>query len=160
MHRTARNALLIGSGALAALVAIGGTATAGGRPFAMALSGAQEVPANVHGHDDRGSVAVSLNQGQEEICFTLGAITLRSGEALPTAGHIHRAPAGVAGPVVVPLFGAGTAPTSYPTAERCVPAARDLVKEIRQNPGRFYVNLHNPSHPSGVVRGQLSGPGT
>jgi hypothetical protein len=160
MHRTLRCGLVAGSAALATLAALVSPATAGGRPFAMALSGAEEAPVNTHGNADRGSVELTLNQGQGEICFSFGPLILTSGEPLPRAGHIHEAPVGVAGPIVVHLFDQATAPTSYPTAERCVPAPKDLVKEIRQNPGDYYVNLHSATHTSGVVRGQLSGPGT
>jgi CHRD domain-containing protein len=131
----------------------------GGRPFSGTLSGAEEFPVNPHGDADRGSFALTLNQGQGEVCWSFGALTLTAGEPLPFAAHIHEAPPGVAGDIVVPLFGAPTtppAPTSYPTGTTCVPADPDLIKEIRQNPQDYYVNLHNETHPTGVVRAQLS----
>ena len=127
----------------------------GGRPFRITLSGADEVPANAHGNNDRSSAVITLNQGQGQVCWTFGALTLTAGESLPNNAHIHRAPIGVAGPVVVALFGAGSAPSVYPSPRTCVGASPLLIKEIRQNPSRFYVNLHNATHPSGVVRGQL-----
>lgn len=127
----------------------------GGRPFRIALTGANEVPANAHGNNDRGSAVITLNQGQGQVCWTFGALTLDAGESLPNNAHIHRAPVGAAGPVVVALFGAGNAPTAYPSPRKCVGASPVLIKEIRQNPSRFYVNMHNATHPSGVVRGQL-----
>jgi hypothetical protein len=68
-----------------------------------------------------------------------------------TAAHIHRGPAGVAGPVVIPL----TPPTSG-SSSNCVNADPDLIKEIRQNPEDFYVNVHNAPFPAGAIRGQLS----
>ena len=127
----------------------------GGKPFRVALSGANEVPTNPHGNADRGSATLRLNPGQEEICFSFGALTLSPGEPLPTAAHIHEAPAGEAGPVRVPLFGPVDAPTSYPTGTRCVSADRELIKDIMKNPQDYYVNLHNRTHPTGVLRGQL-----
>lgn len=140
-------------------------AGAGGRPFEIALSGAEEVagtPANPqpnsnpHGDADRGSVRLTLNQGQGEICYEFGELTLTAGEPLPSAGHIHRAPEGVPGPVEVTLFSPTSEMTSFTTVETCIDGVdRELIKEIRQNPERFYVNLHNQTHPSGVVRGQL-----
>ncbi|MEO6121610.1 MAG: CHRD domain-containing protein, partial [Acidimicrobiales bacterium] len=129
----------------------------GGRPFRLALSGAQEVaPVNPDGAADHGSVTLRLNQGAGRVCWRFGPLALKPGEALPTAGHIHRGAVGVAGPVVVGLFTtAATAPTAYPTTPSCVNADPALVKEIRKHPAAFYVNLHNATHPSGVVRGQL-----
>jgi CHRD domain-containing protein len=144
----------------------GAGAAEGGRTFRIALSGANEVsPPNPHGNDDRGSVVLTINPGERTVCWRFGALTLTAGEALPHMGHIHRGPAGVAGPVVLTLFGmppnappttTPTAPTSYPTGTVCVEKApRSLLVEIFQNPRNFYVNLHNEQHPTGVVRGQL-----
>ncbi len=149
---------------LAALLVWGGPAGAGGRPFEILLTGAEEVsPPNPHGNADRGSIRLTLNQGQGEICFELGRLVLTAGEPLPHLAHIHVGERGEAGPPVVTLFTQQTAPTQYPTTEeRCVPAAsdlgaaRELVKEIRKNPENYYVNLHNRTHPTGVVRGQLA----
>lgn len=144
-------------------VLLSGTAGAagGGRPFRLDLSGANEfndagVPINPHGDADRGSITLRLNHGQGEVCWSVGELTLTAGDALPSAGHIHEAPTGVAGPIVVPLFGASVAaPTDYPTATSCVSADRDLVKAITKQPSDYYVNLHNAQHPGGVVRAQL-----
>lgn len=124
---------------------------------ALRLSGAQEVPPNAHGNGDRGSVTVRLNDDKGEACVRFGPLRLTVGDALPNAAHIHRGVVGVAGPVVVPLFAAATAPTSYPTGKICVAVADPLLHEIEDNPAGFYVNLHNTQHPSGVVRGQLRG---
>ena len=38
----------------------------------------------------------------------------------------------------------------------CVSAGEDLIKEIRQNPANYYVNVHNADFPDGAIRGQLS----
>ena len=131
----------------------------GGKPFRLALSGANEfnaagVPINPHGDADHGSITLRLNPGQEEVCWSVDELTLTAGEALPHIAHIHLAPAGVAGPVVVDLFG-GSAPTSYPTGTSCVPAPREGILAIIHDPAAYYVNLHNAQHPGGVVRAQL-----
>lgn len=158
---------VIGAVAMAAagLMLTGGTAAAdnGGRPYRLDLSGAEEfnaagAPINPHGAADHGSIELRLNPGQEEVCWTVGAITLTAGDSLPTAAHIHVAPAGVAGPIVIGLFGAGTphaAPTSYPTGTNCVSADRDLIRTILHDPSAYYVNLHNVPHGGGVMRAQL-----
>ena len=151
---------LLGSGLVASQAFADGT---GGKPYDIVLSGANEVnaagaPINAHGDADHGSVHLTLNQGQGRICWTFGALTLTAAEALPHVAHIHRAPAGIAGPVVVDFFGTATTPpppTAYPTATTCVSASKALVKDIRQNPENYYVNMHNAQHPGGVVRGQM-----
>ena len=146
-------------------VMLSGTAAAdnGGKPFRLALSGANEfnaagAPINPHGDADRGSITLRLNPGQEEVCWTVGPITLTAGDALPSVAHIHQAPAGVAGPVVVDLFGGSApvpAPAAYPTDTTCVPASRERIKAMIHDPAAYYVNLHNAQHPGGVMRAQL-----
>ena len=73
-----------------------------------------------------------------------------SGIAPATAAHIHEAPAGQAGPVVVPL----AAPTDG-TSSGCVTLEREELKEIAKNPDDYYVNVHNAEFPAGALRGQL-----
>ena len=135
----------------------------GGRPFSLALSGANEfnaagAPINPHGDADRGSVVLTINPGQEAVCWSFGAITLTAGDALPHVAHIHLAPEGIAGPVVVDIFGGSAAvpaPTSYPTGTTCVHGDRDVLLAILRDPGAYYLNLHNAQHPGGVMRAQL-----
>src|SRR5215217_744085 len=158
---------------LGTVVAAAGMATAfltgtagaddGGRPFRLAISGANEfnaagTPINAHGDADRGTIELRLNPGQEELCWSVGAITLTTGDALPHVAHIHRAEPGFAGPVVIDLFGGAApvaAPTAYPTGTSCVPADRTLLVDILQEPSAYYVNLHNVPHGGGVMRAQL-----
>jgi len=69
-----------------------------------ALTGAAECNAvgvcNLGDPDGSGTASLRLNPGQEEICFELRVSDID----LPATGaHIHRAPAGFAGPIVVPL---------------------------------------------------------
>jgi hypothetical protein len=85
---------------------------------------------------------------EREVCFQLTVSDI----APATASHIHRAPAGVAGPVVVGL----TPPPTSGSSSACVSASRELILEIIQNPEAFYVNVHNADFPAGAVRGQLS----
>jgi hypothetical protein len=42
-----------------------------------------------------------------------------------------------------------------PPLQGCVTADKDLIKDIRQNPENYYVNVHNAAFPGGAVRGQL-----
>ena len=129
-----------------AVLALASPVGAEGRPFFTTLTGAAEVP-GPGDPDGSGTATVTLNQGQSEICFEITV----SGIAPATAAHIHVAPAGVAGPVVVPL----TPPTSG-FSSGCVSVDPGLIKAIRQNPSAYYVNVHNAEFPAGAVRGQLS----
>lgn len=120
----------------------------GGRPLAAALSGDAVVPDPPGGDPDgTGSAALTLNQGQGEVCFSIEVDNV----AAPGPAHIHEGAAGVAGGVVVALT---SSVTDNPSG--CVTADAQLIKSIRQNPADFYVQVHNAEFPAGVVRGQLS----
>jgi hypothetical protein len=118
----------------------------GGRPLATTLTGAQEVPAG--DPNGSGTARLRLNPGQGRICYTLTATGL-SGTI--TAAHIHVAPPGVAGPIVVPLQ-----PPVGGQVSACTTASRELIVAIIQHPEHYYVNVHTSVHPSGAIRGQLS----
>jgi hypothetical protein len=128
-------------------LALGPAAMAGGRAFSTALTGAEEVP-GPGDPDGSGTVSITLNQGQGEVCFELSVQDI----APATAAHIHVGAAGIAGPVVVGL----TPPTSGSSSGCVTGVAEDLIKDIRQNPEAYYVNVHNAEFPAGAVRGQLS----
>jgi CHRD domain len=139
--------VLVGGLALAVVAAAG----AGGRPLsATPLTGAQEVPpADL---DASGTADVTLNQGKGTVCST---VTWTNVDGAVFAGHIHRGAAGTNGPIVVTLFEgvfSGTDATSGCTEN----VAPGLIKEIRQDPSAFYVNVHSTVFPNGAIRGQLS----
>ena len=81
----------------------------------------------------------------------------KNGETF-VAGHIHRAPVGVAGPVVVPLFVSPSPPTSARHIEQggvATPSAGTTGADLCSNPSAYYVNYHTTAFPGGAIRGQL-----
>jgi hypothetical protein len=129
---------------LFALLAMAGIALAAGRPLAADLTGAAEAP-GPGDPDGSGSAVITLNQGKGEVCFDITV----SGVDPITAAHIHEAPPGQPGPVVVNF----DVPNNGLSG--CVAASAEEIKEIRQDPGEYYVNVHNAPYPAGALRGQL-----
>jgi hypothetical protein len=120
--------------------------------FDIEISGAAEVcddPATCGG-DGTGTAVIDVVTDTDEVCFDLDGADV----TLPiAAAHIHEAPEGEAGPVVVPLF---TDPEAAFPISGCVTADAGLVAEIEANPENYYVNLHNADFPAGALRGQLA----
>lgn len=70
------------------------------------------------------------------------------------AGHIHRAPIGEAGPVVIPLFSGSITPKRE-TLRAHAQLHRELAQQLRNSPESFYVNYHSTQFPGGFIRAQL-----
>lgn len=145
-----RRTTLICLAAVAVLLLPGPARAAdGGRPLSTGLEGAQEAPGP--GDPDATGVAdLRFNQGRGTVCFELSWAAI---DGTVVAAHVHAAPAGLAGPVVVPLFAGAFGGTD--SAVGCVPVGGDLVKAIRKDPAAYYVNVHSSVYPAGAVRGQL-----
>lgn len=132
---------LLAAGALFVL-SIGSASAVGGRPFTTQLVGANEVP--VTGDPDAsGTAHLWINPGQGSVCWS---INISNADPI-FAAHIHFAPAGVPGPIVVPL---------KPYTGGCATVDRELALAIIRDPSAYYVNVHNAPYPGGAARGQLS----
>lgn len=142
---------------LVALLAVGAVAASGHEEpddemeeveLETDLSGDEEVPAG--DPDGSGEAELDIDVAAGEVCFEIEWEDI----AAPTAAHIHEAPAGDSGPAVVGLFGPGDVEDDD-EFEACVAADGGTFERIVDDPGAFYVNVHNDEYPGGAIRGQL-----
>jgi hypothetical protein len=116
--------------------------------FRVPMTGAAEAP-GPGDPDGTGTALIKIAPEVGRVCWTLKVANI----TLPaTAAHIHIAPAGSPGPVVIPL----SAPGADGKAVGCASADKALLKAIIANPAAYYVNVHNVDFPGGAVRAQLS----
>ena len=116
--------------------------------FTTTLSGAEEAPGP---GDPNGKGLATLDVYSAGIvCYTLKVQAIEA----PAAAHIHEAPAGEAGPVVVDLR-IDLAASQDNRLAYCANATEEIAAEIRANPADYYVNVHTSSYPGGAIRGQL-----
>ncbi len=118
--------------------------------FSIEMTGAEEAP-GPGDPDASGMANITINLNKRQVCFAL----MVSDMGPATAAHIHIAPPGEPGPVVVPLNPPPTDGSSTGCANN---VDRRLLRNILRNPGAYYVNVHNEEFPGGAVRGQLSAP--
>ena len=119
----------------------------GGKPYSLHMT--QEVTSSpVYSGDGTGTALLTVNHGQRTVCWELSV----SDVASATAAHIHKAPSGVRGGIVVFL----TAPDASGHSSGCDSNLdKALVKDILTNPAEYYVNVHTTQYPMGAVRAQL-----
>lgn len=114
------------------------------------LTGAAEVPGP---GDPDGAGEARVVVAPARVCYVLRVENV----SRPLAAHIHVGRRGVAGPIVVELNtpdrGNRVAGFFSRGCERISPA---LSRQLRLNPARYYVNVHNAPFPDGAVRGQLT----
>jgi len=129
------------------VIGTGGTAIAGHEVTVLSadLAGKNEVPTKGD-PNGRGMARVfGVDNEPTTLCYVLEVSKIEPA----TAAHIHEAPEGVAGPVVVTL----ARPTDGDSAG-CVETP--LAQEILADPSAYYVNVHNATYPGGAIRGQLA----
>jgi hypothetical protein len=111
-------------------------------------------------NETTGSTSTATGHAQIKV-WNDGTITFKTQIFNPShetfvAGHIHLGPVGVAGAIVVPLFG-GPPTTSGHIKQSGVatPNAGTTGAAICQNPSAYYVNYHTTAFLGGAIRGQL-----
>jgi len=158
--------------ALALLLAPGfaGSVTAdsdgnGGLEFKAKLTGSQEVtdPSGRVSTDTVGKARFEFNDAKTELEFEL---EVADGVRV-TQAHIHCAPAGSNGPIVIFLggfhdkgwdvdgdwIGDATATDANITNNACGSTLAEIAQAMAE--GRTYANVHTVAHPTGEVRGQI-----
>jgi len=140
--RQALLALAVSSGLMSAASA----ASAANQAFAILAGGFETAAAD----DDGFGTATILFVSNRRICYAV----LVENIATPTLMHIHMAPPGVNGNPVITLVPPNTGdPGKVSGCIGGLDAA--LVRDIRNNPTGYYINVHNGDFPGGAVRGQL-----
>jgi hypothetical protein len=154
LRRALTGALIVFAGVLPLAGSVTPAAAATFTCTVATLNGANETPPNTS--PATGTATLSLDTTANTVSFTLTVSGLSSASV---ASHIHQAPTGVAGPIVVPLpLGAGAGLTSFTASGSSVaPNAGFNVADIAANPSAFYVNVHSTQFPGGEIRGQLTG---
>ncbi|HUH36730.1 MAG TPA: CHRD domain-containing protein [Spongiibacteraceae bacterium] len=127
---------------LIALLSLSAASLAAATEVRVELSGAQEVP--VVETQAKGKATLKVDADGT----IRGVVTTSNVDG--TMAHIHQAPAGQNGGVVVPLQKAED-------GDWTVPDNAQLNAEQMQQlqAGNLYINVHSAAHPGGEIRGQI-----
>jgi hypothetical protein len=154
--------LLCGAAVAAALLISATPSSAQVVNMTATLSGGEETPAPGLLTGAVGLATVAVDPVAEEISVTLALFNFSTGT---TAGHIHVAPRGIAGPVVInfpiPTGRTGDLPLTFRVGasafvarpEIGIATMADAIQAIVG--GGAYVNIHTSQFPAGEIRGQL-----
>ena len=132
------------AGVLALAALLGACSHAPPQPggHGVTLTGAQEVPANTSTASGSSTLKVAPGRGVS------GAVRYTGMQA--SVAHIHEAPAGANGPVIVPLVKTGENMFGVPPDTVLTPA-----QYASYQAGKLYVNVHSAAYPAGEIRAQL-----
>lgn len=112
-----------------------------GEQVYVMLSGVQEVPAVTTSATGNGTLTVNADMTVSGSITTTGVAG--------TAAHIHMAPVGKNGPVIVTLTKGDNA-WSVPAGTKLTDAQYKAYKA-----GDLYINVHSAANKGGEIRGQL-----
>src|SRR5262245_2940894 len=113
--------------------------------YTVALSGANEVPAGAGDPDGTGTAFLTFDSVANSVSWNIVVNNIDT----VILDHIHSAPAGVNGPVVIDFGGVLSGSVVDPD-----------VAAVLANPAGFYVNVHTNVFTGGAIRGQVPEPTT
>lgn len=108
----------------------------------VTLAGSQEVPPVTTSASGKGSIMVGPDGSVS------GSVTTSGVDA--TMAHIHEAPMGQNGPVIVPFAKTADNIWSVPASAKLTTAQLQSLKS-----GNLYINVHSAANKGGEIRGQL-----
>ena len=108
----------------------------------VTLTGAQEVPANTSTASGSSNIRVAPDRS------VTGGV--RYTGMVATVAHIHEAPVGANGPVIVPLVQTAAGMFAVPAGTVLTPP-----QYASYQAGNLYVNVHSAAYPAGEIRAQL-----
>jgi hypothetical protein len=108
----------------------------------LKLSGSEEVPPVTTSATGSGTITVRPDRS------VTGSVTTSG--IMATMAHIHQAPRGANGPVIVPLTKSGENMWVVPSGAMLTEAQFEAYKA-----GNLYVNVHSAAFPGGELRAQL-----
>jgi hypothetical protein len=128
--------------AVALLFAAYGASAWSQQELKVTLTGSQEIPPVTTSASAMGVITVAADKSVR------GSVTV-SGIS-PTAAHIHEAPAGTNGPIVIPLMKTGDNVWTVPEGAKMTDAQFESFKA-----GNLYYNVHSATYKGGELRGQI-----
>jgi CHRD domain len=108
----------------------------------VALSGGQEIPPVTTSGSGTGIISVGADKSVR------GSVTIAG--MTPTVAHIHVAPAGTNGPIVIPLVQSANNVWSVPEGAKLTDAQYESYRA-----GNLYYNVHSAAYKGGEIRGQI-----
>ena len=117
-----------------------------------AATAAQEVPETASTATASATFTSPVAGSIDVVVMSTGGVLL-NGAGTVIAAHIHQAPAGSNGGVVVNL---GTIVNGTLDFSGSVTVAQATIDAIAANPANYYLNIHTTAVGSGEIRGQLS----
>ena len=141
MKKFTQHSLWILVGALTVSIA-GYSASVLGDEIKVTLSGDQEIPPVTTSASGSGTITV----GEDKLVS--GKVTISG--LTPLVAHIHEAPAGNNGPIVIPLTKTSDTVWVIPAGAKLTDAQYASYKA-----GNLYYNVHTEAHKSGEIRGQI-----